>query len=402
MGILTALLRGSHRVLQRAPNGAAPDGGAVLVTVSLSMVAIVAAGALALDLGMSLVERRQARNAADHAALAAAWANCNGDTPQDAADASVVRNGYSTTDLTLTEPDTGSFQAVVSTNVPTRFAGVVGFGSVQVTGTALASCSGGSGGSANAIFAGGECSAHGKPTLEVNGSSQNVYGGIHSNDNVQVPGSSNDFGPGSPTTDPFTYSGNGAAFQEGGSGNSYDPGFPAKIPVQDWPVLFQLSDYEPGSAKALAAGSDYHYIDGDLKGDDVISMGDGLYYVTGNVDMDKTLTATITIVAEGEIKFAGSNQVLTPYVDHLLAFSGFVYTGVDSCDKFVVTMSGSSQSWSGIIYGPHGLIEFPGSSNTTLNGSLIGYAVRLNGSNLTIQSDPSFFDAGDGSPQLLQ
>jgi hypothetical protein len=255
--------------------------------------------------------------------------------------------------------------------------------------------------SANAIFAGGECSAHGKPTLEINGSSQNVYGGIHSNDNVQVPGSDNDFGPGSPDEDPFTYSGNGSAFQGGGSGNGYDPGFPAKIAVQDWPALYQLSDYEPGSAKALAAGSDYHYVDGDLLAEDIVDMGDGLYYVTGNVDVADTITATVTIVAEGEIKVGGSDATFTPYVDDLFLYSALVYTGVEECDKFTVAMSGSNNSFTGIIYGPDGLVEFSGSSNTTLTGSLIGNAVRLKGSNITIIADPSYF-AGDSDPKLLE
>ncbi len=56
-----------------------------------------------------------------------------------------------------------------------------------------------------------------------------------------------------------------------------------------------------------------------------------------------------------------------------------------------VLLDGSNQDWSGIIYGPNGLIELSGSSNTALTGSLIGYSVRLNGSDLTIIADPSLF-----------
>ena len=52
-------------------------------------------------------------------------------------------------------------------------------------------------------------------------------------------------------------------------------------------------------------------------------------------------------------------------------------------------MSGSSNSWSGVVYAPHGMIEMSGSSNSTLTGSLIAYTLKLNGSDLKIQADPS-------------
>ena len=78
------------------------------------------------------------------------------------------------------------------------------------------------------------------------------------------------------------------------------------------------------------------------------------------------------------------------------------YSGIDQCDKFVVAMSGSNNAWTGIIYAPHGLIEFSGSTNTALSGSLLGYSVRINGSDVTIIADPDLFPEGDGVPQLLE
>ena len=54
-------------------------------------------------------------------------------------------------------------------------------------------------------------------------------------------------------------------------------------------------------------------------------------------------------------------------------------------------MSGSTNSWEGVIYAPDGMIEMSGSSNTTLTGSLIGYTVKANGSDLRIQADPDLF-----------
>ena len=95
------------------------------------------------------------------------------------------------------------------------------------------------------------------------------------------------------------------------------------------------------------------------------------------------------------MKISASNQVLTPRWENLLVFAGQPYSGVDQCDKFVVSMSGSDQNWTGIIYGPNGLIEMSGSTNTTFTGSLIGFSVRLNGSEMEIIANPDFFSGGE-------
>lgn len=55
--------------------------------------------------------------------------------------------------------------------------------------------------------------------------------------------------------------------------------------------------------------------------------------------------------------------------------------------------SGSDSEWNGIVWAPGGLIEMSGSMNeTTLEGTLIGWAVRLNGSNLTIAYQADLFE----------
>jgi hypothetical protein len=80
--------------------------------------------------------------------------------------------------------------------------------------------------------------------------------------------------------------------------------------------------------------------------------------------------------------------------------SNKIYTGDEACDKFVVAVSGSSVTWNGILWGPRGLIEMSGSTNTAVNGALIGHAVRLNGSNITINYDSSLF-AGAEDPDVF-
>ena len=188
-------------------------------------------------------------------------------------------------------------------------------------------------------------------------------------------------------------------FGDGGSGNLYDATYPQQVGTASAPVTFSLVDYAPGGSAATiaATASEYYYVGGDIDGDYILANGDGLYYATGNINLDKTVTAAVTLVAEGFIEVSGSNQILTHYIDGLLAYGAQPYTGIDQCDKFVVSMGGSDNDWTGIIYGPEGLIEMNGSSSTTLTGSLIGFSVRLDGSSLTIIADP---DLVPGAPYV--
>jgi hypothetical protein len=342
------------------------------------MVAILAAGALAIDLGSTLVERREARNAADHAALAAAWAECEGANPQTAANESVARNGYSAGDLTLQKVAAGKYMATVDTSVSMTFGGAVGIGSVDVSGEATALCDSGGTGTANAIYAFGDtCTIDplGKIQLDFSGSNNRVYGGIHSNLNIWISGSNNDLGlgNGTPPVDPVTYVteiGDKVEEQEFEQTNAE--------PAPDW---LDVNDYAPGgTAAAWAAGQGkYFSFTRRVTSDDITS--DGLYYTTDEIDLaDGNIDWDITMVARGAIP----------------------YGGIDQCDKFVVAMSGSANEWTGLIYAPYGLIEFSGSDNSALTGALLGYAVRINGSNQTIIADPSLFPYEGDAPKLLE
>ncbi|MDJ0663116.1 MAG: pilus assembly protein TadG-related protein [Acidimicrobiia bacterium] len=362
------------------------EEGAVLVTVTVSLVVLLMLSALAVDIGMVMVARRAVQNAADHAALSAAWADCHGNDPTTAAQTATIRNGHTAGDLTLTEPSSGEWEASVGDDVALGFAQLLGLSTLSVNANAAAACTGASSASTSIFALGDNCSNWGKDQIDISGSNQTIYGGVHSNDGIRIGGSSNDFGTTNPPVDTVTYV---DYFTNGGGGNTFDTGYPQSITPQSSPVNFELADYQPGSSNATAAGSEYYYRNGDIDGSYIESRGDGLYYAKGNIKLDKTITADVTLVAEGFIEFSASDQELNPYVDGLLAFGAQPYSGVEQCDKFVVNMGGSSNEWTGIIYGPNGLIEFNGSDNTTVTGSLIGYSVRLNGSNITIDSGGS-------------
>jgi Flp pilus assembly protein TadG len=107
---------------------------------------------LAVDGGQLFAERRTAQNAADNAALAAAYALCIDEDPATAALASAASNGYNndgtTNTVTLDNPPTsGDYSgddefsvATVHSHRDTIFAQVIGFNDLEVTSSATSRC----------------------------------------------------------------------------------------------------------------------------------------------------------------------------------------------------------------------------------------------------------------------
>ncbi len=200
------MLCGGSRRRQRGWGVVGDESGAVLVFTVVIMAVLLMFAALAIDLPMQMNERRTAQNATDHAALSASWATCTGGDPVAAAVASLQENGYATSDMTLTHLGGTTFEARVDTASQAIFSRVMGFEVFAVSTQAIAECvTSAAGGSA--VFASGDtCSSFGQDQIDISGSTQFVYGGIHSNDNIDVSGSVNDFGPGNPPeTDSMTY-----------------------------------------------------------------------------------------------------------------------------------------------------------------------------------------------------
>ena len=148
---------------------------------------LVGLAALGIDMSLAMAERRNAQNAADQSALSASWARCTGGTAADAsvaAAAAATRNGFTPAELTLTGIGGNGYETQIMADSPTFFAGAIGFDKVEVSTRAVAECDS-STGSANAIFALGDtCPGFGKLQIDVPGSLQTVYGGVHSNANV--------------------------------------------------------------------------------------------------------------------------------------------------------------------------------------------------------------------------
>jgi hypothetical protein len=279
---------------------------------------------------------------------------------------------------------------------------------VSVEATAGAVDCGAGGAGPGAIFAGGTCGP-GKWAVDVSGSTNRVFGGVHSNDDVNVGGGSNDFDD--IGSDPFTYV-DVLNPDPVGNGNMFDSGYPASTSAKPWPA-----GYDPSVASLASPANDAYWTawqdkaiadghGGGLLTSKISSItSNGVYYTThpdgmdiGSIDGGVT---NITLIARnGPIKVSDSDGDFSPDADAngILALSGEVYGTSENCDKYAVALSGSSTDWNGIIWGPGGMVEFSGSSNSAVNGSLVGWAVRLNGSNIEIRYDSTLFQ---GDPKVL-
>ncbi len=131
-----------HRIVNRTRS---EETGAVLVVAALSMFAIMALAALAIDGGLSHNERSRAQNGADNAALAGAWAACEGRDPVTAALATAAANGLGSpsSDALVDVVDLGdnSIRVTIDLARQAEFGKAIGTETIGVSATATAACS---------------------------------------------------------------------------------------------------------------------------------------------------------------------------------------------------------------------------------------------------------------------
>jgi len=400
---------------RRASTGRSVVRGQVLVIVVLGLFALFAATALGIDGSRLFEERRAAQAAVDHAATTAAFSRCTGSTETSAVGdgiAAAARNGYNndgvTNSVAVSSLGGNQFRASIDATVGATFGRVVGFTNFRVSVEATADCTGGGPGNVGAIWAGGDnCTknGNGKYQLDVSGSNQQVYGGVHSNGDVNIGTAPNwwtdwTVADPAPPADPFTYVGemwpNSAP-----AGNVFEapPLYPQDVnvaPSPPWPA-----GYAPDQAAARLAELGLEQLataNGTRFTSKVTTISkDGVIWTDSVDGMDISSVATgvntVTLVAtSGPIKISVSNRTFHAHTGGILMVSNLQsYSGDEKCDKFTVAISGQASHWDGLIWAPGGLIEFSGSNTSSVNGTLLGWSVRLNGSNITIVNNPALF-----------
>ncbi len=390
--------------------------------VAVSMVAFLGMLALALDVGGWYQTHRHAQSTADAAALAAANDMAGGATTTAA---QTVATTYITdNDPTIASP-TVTFDTVnntvtvtVPTKAPAYFAQVLGFGSRNVSATAVASWTAGSSGCTSAEQSAGQCYAIYAANqtcgtsngFVTNSASETLIGGIHSQGSLNITNGTYDF------EDPITYStGNctytpaGNATEQGNSptagGNQaagywpqdYASSFPA-CPATG--VTCTGTGGTPSYCTAAAASYSFNWA----------SSPTGIYcaYGTGSPSNPATWNGAITFSNGASIGSSSSYQALTLIAGSVSMTSSNVYikaaTGASNCVIYAldtdaaaggtaVSIANGNYGWSGDIFAPKGSVNVNSSSS---NGSFIE-AQNVNITNLSFTGDGPTFP-GSGAP----
>jgi Flp pilus assembly protein TadG len=381
------------------------EQGAVLLTVAISLLVLLGFSAIALDLGMGYLHRRATQNAADAAALAAAWEACNpvgaSADPVGAARQAAADNGFDdaspTVSVTVDDLGSGSYRVRVATVEQTTFGAAqpIGSDSLTVASEATARCSAIPFLGGYALFAQGPSSCSGGVELDLSGASKIINGGLHSNGDIKVTGSSTTI--------------NGDVTSMGDS--NYTPSTQLYGDPIEYPLNLTIEELRPGGSRANAAAADGAYFSSSEEIDNtwMINQGhatgsggsititrSGIYYTTGDINLNSASTAPgvkMTFVAEGQISVHGSGDftayeplIGTGTDPGLLMFSNYL-APVDegpTCTGNAIQWSVSSGTWTGVIYAPHGQARQSSASSATLNGSIFAYTVNLSGSDFEI------------------
>jgi hypothetical protein len=395
------------------------ESGQAAVLIVLALAGLIAFAALAIDAGRLYAERRQAQNAADNAALAASRAMCLGDNFKNAALLLANQNGYDNDGdgdiVTISNPPTtGEYagnanyiEVSIVSNFPAALLHFIRPGGLQITARAVSMCFLGPSSGIPAIYAGSETCVS---TLLWSGEAGLIQGGFHSNNDPQITGQNTSV--------------IGASSFVSGIHTDYDkvifnpppPGNPMRSRVVEDPLNLNVEDYAPGGSKAVLAqaAGQYVYRDGNIDinwlkhngyyVDATDTILDGLYYATGNITITGTgvIGNAVTLVAEGDVWYRGPNQIISSYVDNLLAFSAEAFANdATACNTPVIRFSHSDGVYQGNVYAPHGLINVSG-SDIQFFGSLIGYDVTVTGSGVSVITPGGYVPPPPGRIEITE
>lgn len=402
-----------HKIFTSRIHG--DERGAVAIIVGLSLLVLMGFTALAIDAGMGYSERRGTQNAADNAALAAAWQDCNpkvGLTPQQAALITAADNGYDDSDanvtVTVNDLGKGQWQVDITNVTDSTFGGATPYAGDEVTvlSSTVAECEAIPFLGGYAIFAGAPATCNGGVELDLSGASKIVNGGIHSNGELKITGSN------TVVNGNVTYV----------NSSNYTPSSQVYTPL-DYPVDIKITEYRPGGARATKydnadpALDQYFNTSSDItatwlvnngyatnvSGNEIKIIKSGVYYTTGEIFINKDIFmapgVTATWVAEKTIKISAKTNVkgFDPVVGGandpgVLFYSNYLAPpSGPTCTGKAIDISSSGITWTGVIFAPHGAVTPSFSSATSLNGSIFAYTVNVSGSNFEIswQDNPN-------------
>ena len=427
------------------------QSGQAIVLMALAMVGLIGMLGLAIDGGGMFFLQRDAQNATDAAVLAATYALCAGGdqtSVENAGYEAAAANGFRNEgDRTVTvsnpplhgekadAPDANNYVEVnITANKPPYFIQVVYQGALQITTRAIGSCTPPFDASkVGAIFATGDC----QNTVNWQGSSGYIEGGIFSNYEIKIGGGGN-----GNTVIGGAEAGSTVSPADN-SGNTYFsplPVFPTDTKDDPFASIsdYLFNAYKPDgnvvSALMEALPDTYLYTailadnpdikqngvwapknhDGALKPNGTLQNGhypplEGLYYVEGDVDLGNNGASNVigrqgaTFVATGVIKGSdvkGLHYYAYPGSTGLVLYSN-VAADCNGNDSNGIKVSGNSTTWYGIIYAPYSGADVSG-SGLTLFGSIVGQSVSTSGSDLRLVADPTLIPPRPAIVQIAE
>ncbi|HVR33218.1 MAG TPA: pilus assembly protein TadG-related protein [Acidimicrobiia bacterium] len=383
------------------------EEGAVAITVAVSLLVLMGFASIALDLGAGYESRRQTLNAADASALAAAWEGCNpkvanNSDPVAAALEMAALNGFDDAEpdvsVVVDEPAAGQFRVTIATSVKAAFgaaAAIDGDGRFDVVSQATAACFTHPFLGGYALLAFGPDTCGGGVELDLSGASKIINGGLHSNGDIKITGASTEI--------------NGIVTFLGDS--NYSPSTQLAVEPPN-PVDVEMSEFEPGGARAQAAADNGEYINGmgntiDNKyltdngyatgsGGNITITQSGIYWTDGDISLTNASAAPgvkVTFASHGQISVNGSGHFTayekitgTPNDPGILMFSTYLEPalGGPTCTGNAIQWSMSSGTWTGVIYAPYGQARQSSASTASLNGSIFAYTIDLSGADFSI------------------
>lgn len=380
-----------------------PARGQALVIIALALVGLAGMAGLVVDGGNVFLDRRSAQNAADSAALAAAFHRIRGghnfvfEAMQSAAQNGYDNNGTSNVVEVFSPPQSGShagdldyIQVIITSHVTTYFARVIGRTSV----TNVVSSTARTKGAENAALMDGaavislapssDCNdqkafwIHGTATLDVTG------GGIFVNSNNKSCA--------------FLQSGNGTVRVNNGhtiaivGGASIQkpplitPGVAVgTIPVGYPPPFFlpeihceeEAAISEDGTSMSPGSWTETFPPEG------VTQLEPGVYCLEDGMDVKSDLEGKdVTFqVNAGEVRFDGTSQIMLDAPDSDETAGLLIYMPVENSSN-VVLDGGPGSSIQGTILVPGAPILFKGMNFPSgFQSQIIGYTIDVEGAN---------------------
>ncbi len=420
------------------------EEGQAIIMLALAMVVVLAITGLALDGGMLYWNHRRAQNAADAAAIAGTSLLVSamtvepyicGGTPETAILNAIYRyaedndipdpwSGQTVSAYYLTEIDgrrvdlpnpatmtpwrvgtTGMIPCAeiiglhVVTTLPqqTFLMGLIGVAETTVTTHAYAIWDYQHWCTDFAVF--GINTERNKDVVAVTGAGMSITnGGIHSNGGIHLGGG-----------------GQGISLEEGRP-VEFDTGADSQIAynqieggpdpsaadrgirqVDNYPLpedsFYRFEDFAPGGfIWNEVDASRRFYFTGDIRTSDVQNadgtLRDGLYVTEGSIQLNNVSNSTTpwraTFVARGEVQVSGGIRQLP------MARGVFIFTLSNNTSQGAVRLSGSYNSWAGLILAPYGDVNMSGARNSDLGGMIMANKIDLSGSDNRINHRPEF------------